>query len=82
MTTASTEAATPTKPKRFRRWAKRPTDPNHEANTFLSVRDVQLVIRELESLEKRLTNIGGRDAAYQRRHARRLIDKLYAVKWT
>ena len=74
--------AAPTTPKRIRRWAKRPTDPNHDANAFLSVRDVHLVLRELESYEKRLAPFKDRASKSEQRHVRALIEKLYAVKWT
>ena len=73
---------TPTKPKRIRRWAKRPTDPNHDANAFLSVRDAHLIIRELEGYEKRIAVFKDRDSKAEQRHVRKLIEKLYAVKWT
>jgi hypothetical protein len=62
--------------------AKRPADPNHDANTFLSVRDVNLIVGELESYEKRIAGISGRDFARDRRHVQKLIEKLRAVRWT
>jgi len=69
------------KPKRIRRWAKRPTDPNHDANAFLSVRDVHLIIRELESCEKRIAPFKDRDSKSEQRRVRKLIEKLYQVRW-
>jgi hypothetical protein len=67
--------------KQIRRWAKRPTDPNHDANAFLSVRDVHLIVRELESYAQRIANLTGRAIATDRRRVRALIEKLHAVRW-
>ena len=78
----SIETATTSKPSRIRRSAKRPTDPNHDANAFLSTRDVHLILRELESYAARIAKLPGREYAARRRHALGLIQKLYAVKWT
>lgn len=71
-----------TKPKRIRRWAKRPANPNDEfPNASLSVMDVQLIIRELEGYEKRIAPFKDRESKSYQRHARKLIEKLYQVKW-
>ena len=70
----------PPKKKRIRRWAKRPTDPNYNANVFLSVRDVHLILRELESYAKRIEGVRG--FAIERRFVLRLIEKLRVVKWS
>lgn len=51
-------------------------------NAFLSVRDVSLIVRELEHYEDRLSNLSDRDALSDRRHVKKLIERLYAVKWT
>ena len=79
---SSMESSAAAPKKRIRRWAKRPADPNHDANAFLSVMDVQLIIRELESYERRIAPLKGRDYRTAQRRARRLIEKLYAVRWT
>lgn len=71
----------PPKKKRSRRWAKRPADPNHDANAFLSVRDVHLIVRELEIYARRIANLTGREIASDRRRVHKLIEKLRAVKW-
>ncbi len=76
------EVAPPPRRRRIRRWAKRPTDPNHDANAFLSVRDVRLVLRELENYESRIARLPGRTFASSRRHVRVLIERLRAVRWT
>jgi hypothetical protein len=76
-------ATTGVKPKRIRRWAKRPANPNDDfPNASLSVMDVQLIIRELESYEKRIAKLPGREGTTARRHARKLIEKLYQVRWS
>ena len=71
-----------TKPKHVRRWVKRPTNPNDEfPNASLSVRDVHLIIRELESCEKRIAPFKDRDSKSEQRRVRKLIEKLYQVRW-
>lgn len=73
----------PTTTKRTRRWAKRPANPNDEfPNASLSVLDVQLIIRELESYEKRIAPFKDRESKRYQRHVRKLIEKLYQVKWS
>ena len=70
-----------TKPKR--QTAKRTANPNDAfPNASLSVRDVHLIIRELERYLKRIEDLKGRDIGTQRRHAQKLVDKLYQVRWT
>ena len=59
------------RPKRIRRWAKRPADPN-----------VHLVIRELEGYLRRIEGLRGRDVAMDRRLAQKLVAKLYQVRWS
>lgn len=71
-----------TTPKHIRRWAKRPTDPNHDANAFLSVRDVHLIIRELENCEKRSAPFKDHNSKNEQRRVRKLIEKLYQVRWS
>ena len=79
MTALATEAFA--KPKRLRRWAKRPATPNDDLpNASLSVRDVHLIIRELEGYEKRIAHFKDRDSRTEQRHVRKLIEKLY--KWS
>ena len=74
--------ADPTKPKRLRRWVKRPTNPNDEfPNASLSVRDVHLIVRELESCEKRIAAFKDRESKTEQRRVRKLIEKLYQVRW-
>ena len=81
MTTHVTADA-PTKPKRLRRWVKRPTNPNDEfPNASLSVRDVHLIVRELESCEKRIAAFKDRESKTEQRRVRKLIEKLYQVRW-
>jgi hypothetical protein len=71
------------KPKRIRQWAKRPANPNDEfPNASLSVMDVQLIIRELENYERRIAPLKDRDSKTAQRRARKLIDKLYQVRWS
>lgn len=65
-----------------RRGTKRPTNPNDEfPNASLSVRDVHLILRELESFLKRIEGLRGRDIDVERRHAQKLVAKLYQVRW-
>jgi hypothetical protein len=72
-----------TKPKRLRRWAKRPANPNDEfPNASLSVLDVRLILHELRSYEKRIANHPGRDFSRDRKHVRGLIEKLHQVRWS
>ena len=81
MTALATE--TTAKPKRLRRWAKRPANPNDDfPNASLSVRDTQLIIRELESYEKRNAHFKDRESRTEQRHVRKLIEKLYQVQWS
>jgi|GEM_PF-3818013 len=66
-----------------RQTTKRTANPNDAfPNASLSVRDVHLIIRELERYLKRIEGLKGRDIDTQRRHAQKLIDKLYQVRWT
>jgi hypothetical protein len=66
-----------------RRGTKRSTTPNDEfPNASLSVRDVHLILRELESFLKRIEGLQGRDIGVGRRHAQKLVAKLYQVRWT
>ena len=82
MRTTSTEVST-LKPKRLRRWAKRPENPNDDfPNVSLSVRDVHLILRELESYEKRIVAFKDRESKTEQRHVRKLLDKLHQVRWT
>lgn len=70
-----------TDPTRKRRWMKRPANPNDDApNAALSVRDVQLLVRELENYLNRIRGATG--VATHRRHALKLIDKLHQVRWS
>jgi hypothetical protein len=70
------------KPKRIRRWAKRPANPNDEfPNASLSVMDVQLIIRELEKYAQRIVQFKDRDSRSEQRRVRKLIEKLNQVKW-
>jgi hypothetical protein len=79
----TTSADAPTKPKRPRRWAKRPANPNDEfPNASLSVIDTQLIIRELEGYEKRIAVFKDRESRREQRHVHKLIAKLYKVKWS
>ena len=72
-----------TKPARIRRWSKRPTNPNDDfPNASLSVRDVHLIIRELESCEKRIAEFKDRESKSEQRRVRKLIEKLYKVRWS
>jgi hypothetical protein len=81
MTTIATE--TPTKIRRSRRWAKRPTNPNDKfPNASLSVMDTQLIIRELEGYEKQIAPFKDRASRSHQRHVRKLIEKLYQVRWS
>ena len=81
MTAISTDA--PGKRERIRRWAKRPANPNDDfPNASLSVRDVHLIIRELEVYEKRIAVFKDRESKTTQHHARKLIDKLYQVRWS
>jgi hypothetical protein len=81
-TTAKTGSA-PAKPKRIRSWAKRPENPNDEfPNASLSVRDVHLIVRELESYEKRIAPFKDRASKTEQRHVQKLIEKLYKVRWS
>lgn len=69
--------------KRARRWAKRPANPNDAfPNASLSVRDVQLIVRELEFYEKRLVPFRDRESKTAQRYVRKLIEKLHQVKWS
>ena len=71
----------PAKSKRIRRWAKRPANPNDDfPNASLSVRDVHLIIRELEGHEKGIAAFKDRDSKMEQRHVRKLIEKLYQVR--
>ena len=81
--TMNTIASEPTaKPKRIRRWARRPANPNDDSpNATLSVRDVHLLIRELENYLGRIRGVTDRETAMHRRHAQKLIDKLHQVEW-
>lgn len=79
---ARAEQITTAKSKRLRRWTKRPANPNDEfPNASLSVLDVQLIIRELEGYEKRIALFKDRESRRHQRHAHKLIEKLYQVKW-
>ena len=79
MTALATQASA--KPKRTRRWAKRPANPNDEfPNASLSVMDTQLIIRELEGYEKRIAVFKDRASKSEQRHVRELIEKLYQVR--
>jgi hypothetical protein len=81
MTAIATEA--PAKSKRTRRWAKRPANPNDDfPNASLSVMDTQLIIRELESYEKEIAPFKDRESRSHQRHVRKLIEKLYQVRWS
>ena len=81
MTATATEA--PAKPKRIRRWAKRPPNPNDAfPNASLSVREVRLLIREMEDYEKRIAALKGRDSRMDQRLVRKLLDKLRQVRWS
>jgi hypothetical protein len=74
--------ATDAKPKRIRRWAKRPANPNDEfPNASLSVLDVQIIIRELEKYAQRIVQFKDRDSRSEQRRVRKLIEKLHQVKW-
>jgi len=76
----STAVSAPVKPKRIRRWAKRPENPNDVfPNASLNVLEVQLILRELESYEKRIASLTGREIKREQRHVRKLIEKLYQV---
>lgn len=78
-----TDTPIPTKPKRIRRWAKRPSNPNDDfPNASLSVLDVHIIIRELEGYEKRITAFKDRASKTEQRRVRKLIEKLYKVKWS
>lgn len=82
MTTHVTADAPP-KRKRNRRWAKAPATPNDDfPNAALSVFDTQLIIRELEGYEKRIASFKDRESRTAQRHIRKLIEKLYQVKWS
>lgn len=71
------------KPKRIRRWAKRPTNPNDEfPNASLSVRDVNLLVYVLKSHEKQISQFKDRDSKTEQRHVQKLLAKLDQVKWT
>jgi hypothetical protein len=70
------------KPKRIRRWAKRPANPNDEfPNASLSVLDVQLIIRELRRSAQRIVQFKDRESRSEQRRVRKLIEKLHQVKW-
>lgn len=61
--------------KRIGRGALRPP------NASLSVRDVHLLIREVDNYLSRIRGARGREVAMNRRHAQKLIDKLRQVIW-
>jgi hypothetical protein len=71
MTALATQASA--KPKRTRRWAKRPANPNDEfPNASLSVMDTQL-IRELEGYEKRIAVFKDRTSKSEQRRVREIF---------
>lgn len=73
----------PGKTTRVRRWAKRPANPNDDfPNASLSVRDVHLIVRELEGYEKRIAHFKDRESRTEQRYVRKLIEKLYQVRWS
>ena len=81
MTAISTEA--PAKLKRIRRWAKRPANPNDDfPNASLSVREVRLLIREMEDYEKRIAAFKDRDSRMDQRLVKKLLAKLHQVRWS
>lgn len=71
------------KPKRIRRWAKRPSNPNDEfPNVSLSVRDVNLIVTVLKDHGKKIEQFKDRDSKSEQRLVQKLIEKLGQVKWT
>ena len=81
MTAITAEA--PVKPKRIRRWAKRPANPNDDfPNASLSVREVRLLIREMEDYEKRIASFKDRDSRMDQRLVKKLLAKLHQVRWS
>jgi hypothetical protein len=67
----------PAKPKRVSK--------KQDANVFLSVWDIHIILRELEIYEKQIAKLTGRTEpagpmyAAERRRLRALIERLYAV---
>jgi len=83
MSTTTVTTTVTAKPKRVRRWPKRPANPNDEfPNASLSVMEVQLIIRELEDHEKKIAPFKDRASKTGQRRVRKLIDKLYQVRWS
>ena len=81
MTAIPTEA--PAKLKRIRRWAKRPGNPNDDfPNASLSVREVRLLIREMEDYEQRIAAFKDRDSRMDQRLVKKLLAKLHQVRWS
>lgn len=71
------------KPKRIRRWVKRPANPNDEfPNASLSVREVQLLLQLAKEHEKQVAKFKDRDSRSGKRLVQGLIEKLGQVKWS
>lgn len=71
------------KPKRIRRWTKRPSNPNDEfPNASLSVRDVKLLVELLNDHGKKIDKHKDRDSKTEQRHVQKLIEKLGQIKWS